>query len=332
MIAGIIGSLGFGKTATLAALAINFYSQGFKIYTNFDLRINGKAISTRVSSYEDFERVKDGYLFLDEFWQYADSRRSGSKDNSFVSGLLLKSRKRGYNLFYSAQSYGSVDKRLRMITDYLLVPDKRIIMNGKRIKIQQDLLHPISMKQYFSFTWIDVHTLDAYTGQEIGDVFTFKLDAVALLYNTNEEVLKLNSTEVEKGIQKENLFKNELEYLYPKKTLLVPDSGRNQNSFDVELRRGNDLIIFDVCSLDKKTDANEIVRYYMDLRSKNRKRFEDVEASRGCETYFAYKYDEKYYVAPALKVWDLKKPDSGTVALTKFLSISKNLNEFGGKV
>lgn len=57
-----------------------------------------------------------------KLWLWADSRASGSKKNKFVTPILAKSRKRGLDIIYTAQSFRQIDVRIRTITDIICIP------------------------------------------------------------------------------------------------------------------------------------------------------------------------------------------------------------------
>lgn len=137
MIAGILGKLGRGKTCLLTALAYFNYkfgslyvksllyprlfnlSNSHEIYANYHLKFPYKP----VTCYDELDDMKSGSAFLDEFWVWADSRMSMTNKNKSVSMLALKSRKRDLDIYYSAQNWSRIDKRIRNITDILIMPD-----------------------------------------------------------------------------------------------------------------------------------------------------------------------------------------------------------------
>lgn len=137
MIAGIIGKLGRGKTLLMSILAYltfkkgSFYvrqlifpeifslSNSQIIYSNYYLKFPFKPIHDA----EALENMHEGSAFLDEFWLWVDSRMSMSSRNASINNMALTSRKRSLDIFYTSQSWGKIDKRIRQITDVLLVPN-----------------------------------------------------------------------------------------------------------------------------------------------------------------------------------------------------------------
>jgi len=137
MIAGIIGKLGRGKTVLLTTIAYlnhkfgSFYvnrllypelfdlTNSNKIYANYKLNFPFEP----VNSYSGLEKMEKGSAFLDEFWLWADSRMSLSSKNKIISMMALTSRKRGLNVYYTAQNFSRIEKRIRNITDILILPN-----------------------------------------------------------------------------------------------------------------------------------------------------------------------------------------------------------------
>ena len=63
-----------------------------------------------------------GVVGLDELWAWLESRGSGSSSNNRVlSHVAFQSGKSGFDIIWSAQLSSSVDKRIRLLTDYFYV-------------------------------------------------------------------------------------------------------------------------------------------------------------------------------------------------------------------
>ncbi len=172
-------------------MGLKYHSQGFTIYSNYGIKDpgTGQLLADYIQSDLDLGRVHDGYFIGDELWNWADSRMSGARANAFVSGLLLKSRKRGFSLVYTAQSMGQIDKRIRDNTDYIILPIMTIECDGERRKIQHSLLKPVSTKPFFEL--MHVHAFVFSANQVLVDDFSFRAAPIARYYNTNEEIEKL---------------------------------------------------------------------------------------------------------------------------------------------
>ncbi|RLG01272.1 MAG: hypothetical protein DRN49_01635 [Thaumarchaeota archaeon] len=119
MIIGCYGELGTGKTLSAVLEAYRAYLRGQTVYSNIWLNFPHKKIETVLELFD----VENGFLLLDEIWHLADSRRSMSLLNDAVSLLLLRSRKRDFDVIYTQQHYLQVDRRIRYVTDIWIKPE-----------------------------------------------------------------------------------------------------------------------------------------------------------------------------------------------------------------
>jgi intein/homing endonuclease len=71
-----------------------------------------------IDSVEKLDMAHDGYVALDEFWIYVDSRSSASSKNRITSSILLRSRKRELVYTFTTQMLDLLDKRVRKILDF----------------------------------------------------------------------------------------------------------------------------------------------------------------------------------------------------------------------
>ena len=201
MIAGIVGKLGRGKTALLTALAYinktagSFYvkrllfpeifnmSNHFKVYANYKLKFDFEP----VTDFEQINTMNEGSAFLDELWLWADSRMSMSKKNQAVSMIALTSRKRDIDIYYTAQNWSRIDKRIRNITDVILIPE----INQATGMMKVEVCEP---NEKF---------------KQVIKTFTINMLPFFSMYNTKEEIQELNNEAIskekfsnEKGIKK----------------------------------------------------------------------------------------------------------------------------------
>jgi hypothetical protein len=72
------------------------------------------------------DKIRNGFVSADEFWNVIDARASASKRNKIVSDILLKSRKRSLTYCFTSQILDLLDKRVRKILDFTAYP----IMNN----------------------------------------------------------------------------------------------------------------------------------------------------------------------------------------------------------
>lgn len=174
-ISGIVGRLGTGKTLALTYFVKRTLvkNPNTKIYSNYHL--NGVDYEY-VNTLEQIENMNNGTAFMDELWSWLDSRASPTKKNRVISSILLKSRKRTLNLFYTAQVFRQVDIRLRRITDYLIKPQLAIYipLQGYDEKIpikctlnvyevMGELIDPVPMKTFKFYT---IPIFDMYDTKE----------------------------------------------------------------------------------------------------------------------------------------------------------------------
>ena len=120
VIVGIIGELGTGKTLTLTYMAeAKFRRKGIKVFANYGYKNRHKFIKKP----DMLDTIKNGCVALDEVWLWMDSRNFATKGNKVIGKILLKSRRRGLDIMYTAQSFDQVEKRLRNVTDILIYPE-----------------------------------------------------------------------------------------------------------------------------------------------------------------------------------------------------------------
>ena len=128
-IMAIVGLQGVGKTLSMSYMGIRNYLKGEKVYANYWLAFNYEF----VSSVEEIDAInnpkilkgkpKTPSVFLgDELWSWMDSRESPKARNKFLTGLLLRSRRRRLQIFYTAQDIMQIDARLRRVTNYVAFP------------------------------------------------------------------------------------------------------------------------------------------------------------------------------------------------------------------
>ena len=119
MIIFICSPMGSGKTLSLTYLGGLAKLMGYDIYSNYPINYE----HTPIIKSEQIETIKNGVFLADELWSWMDCRASGGKKNLFMSSILLKSRKRGFHIFHTAQFFLQPDKRLREHTDIMAVPE-----------------------------------------------------------------------------------------------------------------------------------------------------------------------------------------------------------------
>ncbi len=293
----IIGKMGDGKTATLTFLAKHFFNQGNNIFSNYILKdINHKY----VLSMNDIDNVKFGKAFYDEFWLWLDSRSSSFDEyNKKISDILLKSRKRGYDIYYTLQGFYQIDKRIRNVTDYILMPEAYVYKNCELSKVEQNFLYPIDMKQFLNDIVIYVDVCIPVGENELKKVddFSFWLRDVANSYDTSEEIQDIKNP-LQKGIYHEGIFITFIkEYLKDMGLIITqsPNSGHYINSLDIEIQSKEHLYLIDVGSLENKK-INGYEYFYIDMRKKDLDKILKIAEMRKAYPLISYKFNNEWFL------------------------------------
>jgi hypothetical protein len=122
MIVAICGGMGSGKTLTMSYMAYQEFKEHVQIYSNYGLKLR-KGIITKKLLLEYVTgdtQLKDCCLCIDEMQTLLDCRDFGKKDNKLISYLILQTRKKGVNLYYTTQQFYNVEVRLRRNTDIII--------------------------------------------------------------------------------------------------------------------------------------------------------------------------------------------------------------------
>lgn len=118
MLIGIFGQMGSGKTLIMSILAYELRKKGVELYTNYDL----SGTTERIRTIEDLKQKDTGIVALDEFWLTVDSR--DWKNNIFWTQWILQTRKKNLIVFYTTQTTGQVDIRIRHATNLWIFCEK----------------------------------------------------------------------------------------------------------------------------------------------------------------------------------------------------------------
>lgn len=294
MLTAIIGEMGKGKTATMTYLAQHFSRLGFNIFANYNLKtINYKHVLTTA----DIDSVSFGKAFYDEFWLWLDSRCSSyDESNKQISDILLKSRKRGYDITYTLQGFYQIDKRIRNVTDYILVPNSFWYNDGQLQTIDQSYLYPIDMSPYLENMVIDVDICKPVGEYELEkvDSFSFWLRDVVNAYDTREEITDIKNP-LQKGIYVENGFMSYMKEMLPNCIITQsPNSGHYLNSLDVEILCRDKLHLIDVTSVQKRK-TKEYEYFYIDRREKPFEKSLEIGELRKATIWTAYKFMNQWF-------------------------------------
>lgn len=182
--ATFVGRMGAGKTALMTYWGLKDYVEKHRrIFANYKLKFPvRKPIARHVdeglpccpaNGYKPEKLNLDWFIdptntqlygataLMDEGWIFFDSRNSSSKVNRRASNTLLQTRKRGIDLYTTAQSFMQFDVRFRQNCDYLILCEKHGGICDWKLK-------------------------NRWTGTET--VHATKLSALFDLYDTNEIV------------------------------------------------------------------------------------------------------------------------------------------------
>jgi len=134
MIIGIIGELGIGKTLSGVKEAYKAYKSNLTVFSNHPLNFE----HTKITHPDQFECLKNGFVFVDELWHMLDSYNSNTEKAKFITRILLRSRKKDIHLCYTEQYLKQVHKRIRRVTDIWIYPEIRGTYVSDKLQIQHD--------------------------------------------------------------------------------------------------------------------------------------------------------------------------------------------------
>ena len=164
MITAYVGLPGTGKTYGLVLEALKGIKQERKVYSNFDIAIDG---IVRIKGFSDLVKVRDGLVILDELNLWFPSRLWQSIPPEILS-LWAQSRKRGIDLIYSTQHLDRVDKVIREVTNYV---------------IRCNSVSLFSL-QFFIYTTYQPEDWDKQNRRSLGRRIVLFRQSVASLYDT----------------------------------------------------------------------------------------------------------------------------------------------------
>jgi tRNA A37 threonylcarbamoyladenosine biosynthesis protein TsaE len=137
MLIGIEGDLGSGKTLYAVKNIISDYLNNKKIVSNTPLyNIEYELFDIKEFLNNEYrEKLFNSTILLDEITVYMDCRISSSKQNLLMGYLVLQSRKRNIDIYYTTQDFDLIDyKRLFKYTQFLVVAKKLFYIDENNIK------------------------------------------------------------------------------------------------------------------------------------------------------------------------------------------------------
>lgn len=187
MLIGIEGDIGSGKTIYAVRCAL-IDSQIRKIIANFNLiDIPYETFNIKeFLSNEYNEKLFNASVFIDEITLYMDCRLSSSKQNLLMGYLVLQSRKRGLDIYYTTQDLNLVDYNRLVRYTNLIVYAEPIYIKDKENKT-------IEVEDYRNYTIIDLRKRRENITQ-----FNMRIEPYFKYYDTNqiiEPMVKWNKNE-----------------------------------------------------------------------------------------------------------------------------------------
>lgn len=172
-----LGNFGLGKSISQTYLGIMsaMLNKRKVIMSNtpiYNLSSYGLEFIPLISTSQFTENMKNVEIIMDELHKIADSRKSLSPENSFVTEFSTDVRKFNQGIVATSQFNNTYDVRLVNNTEINIVPEWKI--PGKKDRID------------FNSIW-NIYFLSNYETESL----TLNLDSIKNMYNTNFKPLKL---------------------------------------------------------------------------------------------------------------------------------------------
>lgn len=120
MFTAILGDMGSGKTNLMTRYLYHASLSGQKVITNY--KVNFRHILMPFSEMAQLgPEIQDAVIGADEFGVGADSYDFLSKDVRGITTLATQLRKRNCRLYYTAQRYSMIARRIRIQTNMFIV-------------------------------------------------------------------------------------------------------------------------------------------------------------------------------------------------------------------
>lgn len=128
-----IGGRGSGKTLSMTAEMSVALASGKKVWSNYPISFLYENNEGNIREYKSTlidvpdllaiqsrEEIRDGYIALDEWNLFINSRRSASMANQIFAGIVQLIRKRKLSFFISCQRFATLDINIRWQADVLI--------------------------------------------------------------------------------------------------------------------------------------------------------------------------------------------------------------------
>lgn len=121
---GVFGDVGSGKTLFTTYLAYKLHNER-KIYSNYHIYLDNCFLIKSPSDLLKIGRDENALVILDEAYTWLEARVSASKINRLMSYLIFQSRKRNFDVVFTAQIFTTIDVRLRKLVDVIVYCERR---------------------------------------------------------------------------------------------------------------------------------------------------------------------------------------------------------------
>jgi hypothetical protein len=117
---GAGGGLGSGKTTILSLIGYDELKQGNvdKVFANYNISFGERINPSELVKFDN--RLDNSMILLTEAYTFDDARKNGIYSR-LLSYFVFQTRKRNIKIGYDAQLIGSVDLRLRYISDFFIL-------------------------------------------------------------------------------------------------------------------------------------------------------------------------------------------------------------------
>jgi hypothetical protein len=141
MIGLFLGLQNSGKTLSLSYFAYLYFKNGYKIYSNYNLKFPHEKLSkSLINEYtKSRKQFKKSVFCIDEIYLFFDSRNFGQKGNKIFSYFVTQSSKNDVHIFGTAQFFNTVDKRIRNNTTFKCFCDRYNKINKNYKPIQSNI-------------------------------------------------------------------------------------------------------------------------------------------------------------------------------------------------
>lgn len=112
------------------------YYKGYNIHANFKLfniDYTNLNIEEMLENEQKEVKLTNATLGIDEITVFADCRLSASKMNRWIGYLVLQSRKRSVDLYYTTQNFSMIDKRILSHTHIQIIAQSLYDKQGEVI-------------------------------------------------------------------------------------------------------------------------------------------------------------------------------------------------------